>query len=171
MLQRNCGNYAVALTGGGQYLFDQGTIANYWNKSTRTTPSLFFNNTYQNPFDGNLYAYDFIFEMNNCIMYGNQEEEFNTEFSPGPDTTYIFNNSIIKTKRVDNDTNYIECLFNTDPKFVNKAFDYHLDSLSPAIGIGNPKYSTGVLQYDLDGVARGNKPDAGAYQYVPTVED
>lgn len=166
----NCGNYAVALTGGGQYIFDQGTIANYWNKSTRTTPALFFGNTYQNPFDGNLYAYDFIFEMNNCIMSGNQEDEFDTEFSVGPDTTYIFNNCILKTKRY-NDVNYNECLFNINPKFVNKESDYHLDTLSPAIGIGNPKYSTGLLQYDLDGVDRGTKPDAGAYQYVPIVAE
>lgn len=166
----NCGNYAVALTGGGQYIFEQGTIANYWNKSTRTTPSLFFNNVYQNPFDGNHYLYNFHFEMNNCIMYGNHEDEFNTEFESGADTTYIFNNSILKTKR-NNDINYSECIFNVNPKFVNKEFDYHLDTLSPAIGIGNPKYSTGVLQYDLDGIYRGNNPDAGAYQYVPIAED
>lgn len=166
----NCGNYAVALTGGGQYIFDQGTIANYWNKSTRTTPALFFGNTYQNPFDGNLYAYDFLFEMNNCIMYGSQDDEFDTEFTAGPDTTYIFNNSILKTKRY-NDVNYNECLFNTNPKFVNRESDYHLDTLSPAIGLGNPKYSTGLLQYDLDGIDRGNKPDAGAYQYIPIVAE
>lgn len=166
----NCGNYAVALTGGGQYIFDQGTIANYWNKSTRTTPALFFGNTYQNPFDGNLYAYDFLFEMNNCIMYGSQDDEFDTEFTAGPDTTYIFNNSILKTKRY-NDVNYNECLFNTNPKFINRESDYHLDTLSPAIGLGNPKYSTGLLQYDLDGVDRGNKPDAGAYQYIPIVAE
>ena len=166
----NCGNYAVALTGGGQYIFDQGTIANYWNKSTRTTPALFFGNTYQNPFDGNLYAYDFLFEMNNCIMYGSQDDEFDTEFTAGPDTSYIFNNSILKTKRY-NDVNYNECLFNTNPKFVNRESDYHLDTLSPAIGLGNPKYSTGLLQYDLDGVDRGNKPDAGAYQYIPIVAE
>lgn len=166
----NCGNYAVALTGGGQYIFDQGTIANYWDKSTRTTPALFFGNTYQNPFDGNLYAYDFLFEMNNCIMYGSQDDEFDTEFTAGPDTTYIFNNSILKTKRY-NDVNYNECLFNTNPKFINRESDYHLDTLSPAIGLGNPKYSTGLLQYDLDGVDRGNKPDAGAYQYIPIVAE
>ena len=89
----------------------------------------------------------------------------------GSDTTYIFNNSIIKTKRIDNDTNYYKCLFNVNPKFVNKELNYHLDTLSPAIGLGNPKYATGILQYDLDGVARGNNPDAGAYQYVPIVEE
>lgn len=164
----NCGNYAVALTGGGNYLFEQGSIANYWNKSTRTTPSLFFNNVYQNPTDGNGYAYNFSFEMNNCIMYGNQEDEFDTEFYPGPDTTYIFNNTILKTKRRNSDwfINYNECLFNIDPKFVDKLYDYHLDTLSPAIGLGNPTYSTGPLQYDLDGVSRDNHPDAGAYQFV-----
>lgn len=166
----NCGNYAIALTGGGQYIFNQGTVANYWSQSTRTTPSLFFNNTYQNPFDGNLYAYNFNFEMNNCIMYGNQEDEFDTEFYAGPDTTYIFNNTILKTKR-NNDINYNECLFNVNPKFVDKETNYHLDTLSPAIGLGNSKYSTGTLEYDLDGVARENNPDAGAYQYVPIVEE
>ena len=45
-------------------------------------------------------------------------------------------------------------------------FDFHLDTLSPAIGIGNPAYSTGALQFDLDGVDRGITPDAGAYQYI-----
>ncbi len=166
----NCGNYAVALTGGGQYIFNQGTIANYWNKSTRTTPALFFNNVYQNPFDGNQYAYDFHCEMNNCIMYGNQEDEFDTEFYSGPDTTYIFNNTILRTKRY-NDINYKECLFNVNPKFVDKVSNYHLDTLSPAIGLGNPEYATGALQFDLDGVDRGNHPDAGAYQYVPIYEE
>ena len=166
----NCGNYALALTGGGEYVFEQGTVANYWNQSTRTTPSLFFNNTYQSPLDGNLYAHNFYFEMNNCIMYGNQEDEFKTEFYAGPDTTYVFNNSILRTKR-NNDINYKECLFNINPKFVNKESNYHLDTLSPAIGFGNPKYSTGLLQYDLDGVDRGDRPDAGAYQYVPIVAE
>ena len=165
----NCGSYAVALTGGGEYVFEQGTIANYWNKSSRTTPSLIFNNIYNNPTDGYAYAYNFFFEMNNCIVYGNQEDEFSTDFYPGPDTTYFFNNSLLKTKRTNSDsfTNYNACIFNKDPKFVDKVLDYHLDTLSPAIGIGNPLYSTGLLEYDLDGVSRGNNPDAGAYQFVP----
>ena len=107
--------------------------------------------------------------MNNCIVYGNQEDEFSTDFYPGPDTTYFFNNSLLKTKRTNSDsfTNYNACIFNKDPKFVDKVLDYHLDTLSPAIGIGNPLYSTGLLEYDLDGISRGNNPDAGAYQFVP----
>ncbi len=168
----NCGSNAIALNGGGEYVFEHGTVANFWKKSTRTTPSLSFKNIYKNPADGYYYAYNFFFEMNNCIMYGNQEDEFSTDFYPGPDTTYYFNNCLLKTKRTNNEmfTNYNECIFNTDPKFVNKEYNFHLDTLSPAIGIGNPLYSTGLLQYDLDGVLRGDKPDVGAYQFVPTAE-
>ena len=94
----NCGNYGMALTGGGEYIFEQGTLANYWNKSTRTTPSLLFNNVYNNPTDGYSYAYNFFFEMNNCIMSGNRDEEFATDFYPGPDTTY--SPSIISTSNL-----------------------------------------------------------------------
>ena len=164
----NCGNYAIALTGGGEYIFEQGTVANFWNQSTRTTPSLLFNNVYTNPTDGISYAYNFYFQMNNCIMYGNQDDEFATDFYPGPDTTYFFNSSLLKTKRQNSEAfiNYTNCVFNRDPKFVNNQYNFHLDTLSPAIGIGNPFYSVGALQYDLDGVSRGNTPDAGAYQYV-----
>ncbi len=168
----NCGANAIALNGGGEYIFEQGTVANYWKQSTRTTPSLIFNNKYKNPTDGFLYVANFYFEMNNCIIYGNQEDEFSTDFYPAPDTTYQFNNCLLKTKRKNNElfTNYNECIFNLDPKFVNKEYNFHLDTLSPAIGIGNPKYSTGLLQYDLDGISRGDKPDAGAYQFVPIAE-
>lgn len=169
----NCGNYAIALTGGGEYVFKQGTVANYWKKSTRTTPSLFFNNIFQNPLDGYSYANHFYFEMDNCILSGNHEDEFNTDFYPGPDTIYYFNNSLLKTKRRNSEffSNYNECVFNKDPKFINNEYNFHLDSISPAIGIGNPFYSIGNLQYDLDGIDRGNHPDAGAYQYVPIVEE
>lgn len=170
----NCGNYAVALTGGGEYVFEQATIANYWANSPRTTPSLFFNNVFQNPTDGQYYAYGFFFEMNNSIVYGNHKDEFSTEFYPGTDTTYLFNNSLLKTNRINNTDfiNFNECLFNKEPKFVNHSeSNFHLDTLSPAIGLGNPMYSIGLLQYDLDGVSRGNSPDAGAYQYVPVPND
>lgn len=172
-LVSNCGTHALALTGGGEYIFEQATIANYWSQSARTNPSVIFNNIYYNPADQMSYAYNFYFEMNNSILYGNQENEFETDFFPGPDTTYIFNNSLLKTihKNYDpNFVNYNECIFNKDPKFVNKEFDYHIDSLSPAIGLGNPAYSVDLLQYDLDGVSRNNCPDAGVYQFVPISE-
>ncbi len=40
-------------------------------------------------------------------------------------------------------------------------FDFHLDSLSPARGIGD-----GVISEDRDGKMRGNPSDAGCYEYA-----
>lgn len=164
----NCGNVGVYLTGGGSYLFNHGTVANFWNNSTRNTPTLYFSNIYQNPTDGNAYAYPFEFKMNNSIMYGSLENEFLTEFYSAPDldTAYVFNNCLLRTKRWNEDL-FKNCKLNEDPKLKNySSFDYHLDTLSPAIGLGDPSYSSGDLQFDLDGVDRGNTPDAGAYQYI-----
>ena len=166
----NCGNYCIALTGGGEYVLTHGTIANYWTGSARKAEALFFNNLYNNPTDGYTYAISINCEINNSIIYGNRDNEFSTDFYPIPDTTYKFRNSLICTKRPHLEQLYENCLFNNNPKFMNPAeFDFHLDTLSPAIGIGNPVYSTGALQLDLDGVERGNSPDAGAYQYVPSL--
>ncbi|MCR5036721.1 MAG: hypothetical protein K6A73_05305 [Bacteroidales bacterium] len=166
----NCGNYCVALTGGGEYVFTHGTIANYWTGSTRKAEALLFNNLYQNPTDGNTYAIPFNCEINNSIVYGSRDDEFGTDFYPIPDTNYVFRSSLIRTKRPHDSMNlYDLCVFNEDPKFKNThEFDFHLDTLSAAIGIGNPAFSTGALQLDLDGVTRDDTPDAGAYQYVIT---
>ena len=168
LVVNNCGNYCIALTGGGEYVINHGTIANYWTSSTRKAEALFFNNLYQNPTDGITYAIPFNCEINNSIIYGNQENEFGSGFHEGTDTLYTFRNSLIRTQRPHGNTSlYESCVFNKSPKFKNtEKFDFHINDKSAAIGIGNPVYSTGELQYDLDGVDRGTSPDAGAYQYV-----
>ena len=163
----NCGNYCVALTGGGDYLFTHGTIANYWTGSTRKAEALFFNNLYTNPTDGLTYAVPFECDIINSIVYGSKNNEFGTDFYPVSDTLYKFKNCLISTQRPKLEQLYESCVFNKAPNFKNTAeFDFHLDTLSAAVGIANPCYSIGDLQYDLDGVARGGRPDAGAYQYV-----
>ncbi len=167
LLVDNCGSYCVALTGGGNYLLTHSTIANYWTGSTRKSESLFFNNYYTDPTDGVTYAIPFNCEINNSIVYGSKKDEFGTEFYNIPDTTYRFNNSLICTTRPYDSVLYNACLLNKAPKFINTSeFNFHLDTLSPAIGIGNPDYAVGPLRFDLDGVDRGDTPDAGAYQYV-----
>ena len=172
LLIDNCGNYCVALTGGGDYLLTHSTIANYWTGSARKAEALFFNNYYNDPTDGNTYAIQFNCEINNSIVYGNKNNEFGTDFYSRPDTTYVFRNSLICTRRAHSDsTLFASCLFNKTPNFLNTSdFNFHLDSLSPAIGLGNPNYAVGSLRFDLDGIDRGDSPDAGAYQHVYTPE-
>ena len=167
-LVNNCGNYCVALTGGGEYMFQHNTIANYWTGSTRKAEALFFNNYYTDPTDGNTYAIPFSCDIINSIVYGNRSNEFGTNFYAIPDTTYHFKNSLFCTTRKHDYKNFFEsCVFNENPNFKDtREFDFHLDTLSAAMGIGNPCYAIGDLQFDLDGVDRGSRPDAGAYQYI-----
>ncbi|MDR0970502.1 MAG: hypothetical protein LBM67_08220 [Lentimicrobiaceae bacterium] len=165
----NCGNYAIALTGGGYYRFIHGTVANNWNLSVRNTPSLFFNNVLydenQNPI-----AVPFNFEMGNSIVYGSLQEEFESDFVAGNDTTYLFVNTILRSKQnKPTHESFVNCL-NEDPLFLDyQLFNYRLDSLSPAIGKGILDLANEV-PFDLDNNSRLPLPDLGAYQYVEQVE-
>ena len=60
----------------------------------------------------------------------------------------------------------------SDTVFVNnyylykeyRYFDFHLDSVSPAIGIGDATVA-GAYPYDREGVERTARVDAGCYQW------
>ena len=59
-----------------------------------------------------------------------------------------------------------------DTMFVNnhylykeyRYYDFHLDSLSPAIGIADADVAA-VYPYDRDSISRTSSPDAGCYQH------
>ena len=107
--------------------------------------------------------------MSNCIVYGTQEDEFKTSFSPEVDSTFLLDHCLIKTgKYTGNMAGFSHCLFNYDPFFADiRTNDLHIDSIaSPVIGTGNPIIAN-ELPYDLDGVNRLGAPDMGAYQFVP----
>ena len=162
----NCGQNCIAFNIGGEYSLTHCTIANYWTGSTRKAPALYFNNYYSS--NGEYHWIPFECNITNSIVYGNQSNEFGTDFYPTPDSTYKFKNSLICSLRPhNNESLYESCAFNKSPKFKNaNDLDFHLDTLSAAIGIANPCYAIGELQFDLDGVERGSRPDAGAYQYI-----
>ena len=164
----NCG-YANLWAFGGEYRFVHGTIANYWNANEHNNNEnavLVANRA----IDANneVFYYPFYMEMDNCIIYGKQKDEFKGVFGPDADSTYLFDHCLIKTEKYNNNMpGFSHCLFNLDPLFVDqKRPDCHIDSLaSPVIGMGNPLYGNEV-PYDLDGVSRIGTPDLGAYQYV-----
>ena len=163
----NCGQYAFAVAQGGAYLLRHCTIGNYWWKSTRTTESMLLSN-YVDDEAGNRTEYPLNFEMDNCIVYGQQEEEFGTSLSGATvDTNYIIDHCLLRTAKFSNASSCFNgCIFNEDPLFVDyRSFDMHLgDILSPAIGTGNPIIGAQV-PYDLEGKSRTGAPDLGAYQY------
>lgn len=90
---------------------------------------------------------------------------------------YSFNNCIIRTPKLTtkDSVNFVNVIFedikdttccgyknfkkiNTD----NLRYDFHLDSISPAIDAGDKATS---LLYDHDGILRDDKPDIGCYEY------
>ena len=162
----NCGQYGMAVQIGGEYVLRHTTIGNHWWKGVRTTPSLVFNNYYDDEAQRN--EFPFHFEMGNSIVYGIATNEFVSDLSGETvDTTYLFDHCLIKTETFQGGgPGFSNCLFNQDPLFVDpRNFDFHLsDMLSPAVGFGSPVIGAQV-PYDLEGNNRLGTPDLGAYQY------
>ena len=155
---------------GGDYRLLHGTIANYWNGNEhKDNIGMQLLNYATDSQSGELFYYPINIEMSNCIVYGTQEDEFKTSFSPEVDSTFLLDHCLIKTgKYTGNMAGFSHCLFNYDPFFADiRTNDLHIDSIaSPVIGTGNPVIAN-ELPYDLDGINRLGAPDMGAYQFVP----
>ena len=159
----NCGQYNLLISGGGKYVFNHATIANYWPDGVRQTPTVYAQNYYQDV-NGNTQVRNIdSLNFKNCIIYGNIDNEFAIEtLAPGI-INYAINYSIIKTttnltgnvgNNLLNPANYIFI----DPFIHN----YHLITGSVANNIG----ITSSVAFDHDGVTRGSPPDVGAYENV-----
>ena len=159
----NCQNNMVALTFGGNYNFTHCTFANYWSDGNRKNPVLFMNNHTSSqtlPFNAN-----FI----NCIVYGNKENELESDFNEGADSIYYFENCLIKSdeKKVNtlSSGNFVNCIRNQDPGFKNRSwFDLHLTAESPCINAGSGKGFSKV-PLDADAMQRNNPPSLGAFEF------
>ena len=164
----NCGK-ANLWALGGDYRFVHGTIANYWNANEHNNNE---NGVLVSNYalDGNdqVVYFPFNMEMDNCIIYGKQKDEFKAVFGPDADSTYVFDHCLIKSEKYNGTmAGFSHCLFNLDPLFADPMKpNCHIDSIaSPVIGTGNPLFGNEVPN-DLDGVSRVGAPDMGAYQLV-----
>lgn len=152
--------------GGGNYTYEHCTLANYsilgFNSQQPTVTfsdiATVEDSTERNPIKVKLY--------NNIIWSGSSlpyqsDLSFYAEGSDYLlDQGYNLIRSTDENQRVNN--NMISSLFDF-PKFVNVLrYDYHLDSLSPAINQGKQL----EVSIDLEGKERDDTPDIGAYEYV-----
>jgi len=171
----NCAVYAVALTTGGSYDFRHCTIGNYWNISTRQTPSLLITDYYEDLYNGTLYTGDLDSAyFGNSIIYGNIENELLTDSSGSGTFNYFFENCLVKSERdVSNIARFSNVVVNMDPDFEDSYnHNYRLGSLSAAIDRGSSTViSTSLfdLTYDILGNNRliNPPPDLGAIDYRP----
>lgn len=167
----DCGNYALALTLGGNYEFYHSTIGNYWYGSTRNTPSVVLNNYYTDT-NGNVVNRGLEKAVfGNCIIYGNKKNEIGFDHKPGEIFNFTFDHSLLK---IDPETDtssdhYNSILMNKDPRFVStNEHNLRLDTLSPAVDRGRPIYGE-EFPFDLEGDSRitDEAPDMGAYERTP----
>ena len=162
----NCG-YSNFWAFGGDYRFVHGTFADYWKDQHNNNIAISVANRAIDGQTEEIFYYPFHMEMNNCIVYGKQKDEFSTAFGTDADSTFVLDHCLIKSEKFNgNMAGFSHCLFNLEPYFVDEQRDFHIDSIaSPVIGTGNPLFGNEV-PYDLDGVLRVGAPDIGAYQFV-----
>jgi hypothetical protein len=108
------------------------------------------------------------FTLGNSIIYGYNDDEFGTKMISGADSAYFLDHCLVKTTLGMSDANYFnQIIKNKDPLFINtNKQDFRLDTLSPAIGKGDPYISVHAPN-DILGNPRSTSPDLGAYQFVP----
>lgn len=168
LLVTNCGTATLALTLGGDYKFGNSTMANYWNYTSRKSPSIVMSNWYED-INGNIQFRPLTrAEFNNCIIYGSMEEELFMDRNDMAAFNCSFNNCLIRT-RIEMTDIFSNTILNKDPLFKSiHDEDYRVDLYSPAIDKGNYAYI--VLPYDLAGNLRCDYPTIGAYEFNYTLE-
>jgi hypothetical protein len=175
LLVNNSGNSNLLAKGGGSYLFQHATFANYYRQGVRNTPSVFLSQVYID-FEGQQYIEDsMIITFQNSIIYGDIESEFNIEqdFEPGKKINFTFDHVLFKSNIDENKYgNYLNGdtirLEGYKSIFVDPySSDFHLLPSSRAVDFGDPGIvnSIPLLQTDLEGNARSDgKPDLGVFE-------
>lgn len=175
VLVGDCGQYGVALTGGGNYTFEHFTVANYWDYEIRQTPAFFLNNVYPD-INGTSQVREVRGRFQNGIIYGANENEFEFSFNdlllPVPGDL-SFNNTLVRTTQSTSGSPYFDAATiyrNQSPGFVDAAGgDLRLTEGAFARNRANPTILLDNSAFDLDGVARGSDGayDLGCYEYAP----
>lgn len=107
--------------------------------------------------------------FSNSIIYG-LRADLNTGDLTGSDVVFRY---VSLGSKVEDDDNFINCLWETDPLFrtvrQDYLFDYRLQEDSPVRSAGDPALVTPEVMYDMDGVDRlgHGAPSLGAFQYAP----
>jgi hypothetical protein len=168
----DCGQFAIALTIGGSYEFYHCTIGNYWEFSTRNTPSVLLNNYYIDV-NSNVQIRDLEKALfGNCIIYGNKESEIVLDDIGGV-FNYKFDHSLIKVSdefSINDPKNFENVIVNKDPNFIDSFDrDFELDTLSVAKDKGKIEYGN-LFPLDINMQNRNTDkaPDIGAYERIET---
>lgn len=157
---------------GGNYTFRHSTFANYWITSSRTSPAVALVNFFEDGIGNRYYRGLTKAYFGNCIIYGNSQSEVGLGIDPSATFSYQFNTSLLRIEEEPDDMHYDitdptyfpGCIFNISPAFIDQLNnDYELDSISPALDLGNNNDAT-LVPFDIKGNIRTINPDLGAIE-------
>lgn len=173
LLVGDCGQYGVALTGGGQYKFNHPTIANYWTYDVRQEPTFIVTNTFTDIYGNGQVREIAESTFRNGIIYGNNTNEFELAFNNQLTPDIFFRNFVFRTNQPITDPGRFEqgtVYRNQDPGFKNtNDRDLHLkENAFARIKGWDPFGEDPVATFDLDGELRpSDQSDLGCYTFVP----
>ena len=164
----NCGQYTVAITGGGSYQLNHVTSANYWTESVRKTPSFFATNAYQDG-NGDVQIRNIsTLSITNSVFVGNNDVELDFETIEPGINNFDINFSSLYTDNANKYTAGSQLSFNQTPNFVSRFNkNYRLGPDSPFINKGTGS----TVNSDLLGRSRDGQPDLGAYEFDISDQD
>lgn len=158
----NCGQFTVGNFAGGNYDYRHCTFTNGQSQLSTEFPSVVFADNFVLN-DNSIQTGDLSVNLENCIIWGSQDEELLLSESNGPMVVLSMNNNLIRSgENAFNSNNNILSRERGFPGFVNEfLFDYQIDSLSNA---RNKGIDLGITT-DLIGTMREDGfPDIGAYE-------
>lgn len=173
LLVADCGQYCVALTGGGAYDFNHSTIANYWSYDLRQEPAFILTNTFQDLQGSAQVRPVEAGNFRNGIIYGNNGNEFQLALDDDAPADFLFKNFLFRTDQSTSDATHFEpstTYRNQDPGFKDPGSgNFHLqDNAYARIKGFDPFGLDPEAVNDLDGVLRpSDQSDLGCYTYVP----
>ena len=175
---------------GGKYSFTHCTFANYLTSINNISSSgqtvAIFNYTLDK--DNNRKPLPVAADFFNSIIYSSNTTAgefllYTDSDNSGTPINYKFQNCLLLKKDTLNidKMNFIDCIFNKEPKFVKSTawnaektdydfiYDFRLDSISPARSKADVTIAK-KLPYDLNNISRFDDegPDIGAYQWTNT---
>ncbi|MBP8822908.1 MAG: hypothetical protein KBH07_04645 [Flavobacteriales bacterium] len=173
LLVANCGQYCVALTGGGQYVFNHSTVANYWGYDVRQEPAFILTNTFSDITGAVQVRQVENSSFRNGIIEGNNANEFELSFNDQLPPDFQFSNFLLRTTIATTDAAHFEqstVYRNQSPGFKDGGGgNYHLNENAFVRHKGSDPFGQdSQATFDLDGVLRPSDiSDLGCYTFVP----
>jgi hypothetical protein len=156
----NSGSNSTAFSLGGDYDIKHFTIANYWQGSSRQGRAFVLNNWYEDV-NGSVQVRNLKAQFDNCIIDGNNQNEFGISFRPGGMIDAQFSHTLIKGIEEEG-VDYDNVFWNETPGFI-EPFDHIFVPSEGAFILGKGK-QVNVME-DLLGNPRNiTNPDLGAIE-------